>query len=1305
MCLVRAQLKRLISGREPAVAADAAHAPTQLRVPEFESPHRDSPIVTSGLGVHSPHPMGRGEDRDEDRDSRWAPAEETTDEELDAEVFSDSPRRSHRNGSVSSGGESPDLLEGLSDTSSSDGEGGGGQHRLDAWMARDRAAADMDRSDDWHSAGEQPAVPQEQASTRSSEPNLGPLLAARKEQHARLRVMQSHAGDISSGTRFPELSHQGTRRSAERRQAQDSGGSLEDLMRLHPSASMRVQPSSSWAGSSPLLQKLKEISAATEGVDEEEDKRQFFARLDASTGLGVIRGPSQPTSLPEAETCDPLSSDGSRHEDTSLAAYLNPATVAPPGAESETEPTPVWKLAFSADSAALVVAQPSNAVADSLELPRSIVLQQNTLVEEPSASVSVTSTLSGSMPGSASLHDMLAAAREELDEKARDVSSGSSGSPPSGGNDKQEEARNRVLQLQQRASQQGAAAARSCGAEAKGTKEEVEEEQDFEPVRASTPTPVSPGSAKPSSLGGPEDAGATTVQSPARGVWEKSHTEAWRQVPPSPDPPAMETANLRQAQQRQELQHLPATPGSSSSPARSSDSTLSRRQGSPHAMLKSRLPVRSPRRSPTAKTGQQQSDAKAQDAESDSGSDDDTRLGPATGSRPPRSPARSTGAPAQRRSPARRVAAAEEKVEMLQKQLAAAEATKKVLRAELSMRHSREGGGSHEPSGGDISESDGEIATILKERVLEGGTLDGVTRGEMRSMERLVSEQETMICAYQKENEKTCRDLRDARARVLELETLLEEYATGNVAVTGPTGAAIGNGTGTGGAGTAVSPGRQQVDDADAMQALRLQLQQVQREANERELELKHELDRLRQGKRLADAKFAGIDVPALQREGERLHEVQHELDLASQKHKEEVAALHKQLAWYVENQEIIDKSDKLVAAQKEKIEQLEAELEQAQGKGRGKGGKTSGRAASTKGTGISTRTDSARIKELEAQVGTLKAELEEVLRKKHPNSIPQLIRAARPPMEEHAAHAYMSTKIKTLESTLEEKEEEHAKRLRVLRQGFERVKAQHEQRLAQLEVELETKTKKLELSEKPHLRVKELERQLDDTRSFYTKKLRELNGKLATAPKGRHAKSDKSEKADKTGAEKSAAAQLRQKCRRLEADLSKACAEIRRLQEQSAEDAAKINQQVAAMGADHIARDSGPDELRGTPSPPRGTATTDRMDNAMLQNGQETPPPTNATKIEMAMRQSVTDQSPLFDAPLPPSSGRNGNVQHSPPHHKTHVSHVDPSHPLQGMDVVQSLLGELQHCSRTQTVQPEQMVTYCKLTFDAACV
>ena len=1301
----RPQLKRLLSGREATASADAAQPANQLRVPEFESPHRASPEVAPGLGVHSPHPA-----RAAAGDWRWAPPEDSGDEELDGEEFGDPQSSRHRAGSVSSADESPDLLEGLSDTSSSDGGGSEREHPVDGWMARDRSMAELRRSEADSRTEEMLHSPQpESRATTSSEPNLAPMLAARKEQYARLRTMQSHGSD-TEGTHLPELAASLGGASQQEAQVADGGGSLEALMRLTPSTSMRVQPSSSWTGSSPLLQKLKEISAATESMDEEEDKRRFFARLDASTGLDAVRQPPQPAPQQEAlpqqqqqhqhdNTEQRMgSSAGSAEEDGSLAAYLNASSSPQP---AEPEQTPVWKLAFSADTAALI-AQPTGSVADSLELPRSIVLQQ-TNPAEPAPSpggASVASTLSASTSGSgpsasASLHDMLAAARQELDEKARaDSASGNSRaaavsgdsrhSPPPTAMDQrdaadiaaqerdQDQERERALE-EKRAQGQAHAAANEQAEQ--NELEEADDEADFEPVRASSPTPTSPGSSK-GSLTSEEQAAA---DSPARGVWEKSRAEAWRQVPQSPESPAQDAIappspmpTPSPSPQQQQAISSPRSAGRTPTP------------GSPHAaMLKSRLPVRSPRRSPKHKPTP--AAAAAADASVDS-----SAAAPATRSLPPRSPARTGGPAVQRRSPARRIAVAEEKVEVLQKQLAAAEATKKVLRAELSMRNSREreGGPGQDPSG-EISESDGEIAAILKERVLDGGTLDGVTREEMRSMERLVGEQERMITAYQKENEKTCRDLRDARARVEELEALLDEYAAGNVPITGRANAASAAGGGGDGAGSGhVSPGRQQVEDTDAMQELRLRLQQVQREANERELELKHELDRLRQGKRLADAKFAGIDVPALQREGERLQEVQEELELARDKHREEVTALHKQLKWYVENQEIIDKSDNLVATQKEKIEQLEAELAQGGGKG-GKGGKGRGGKG---GTGISTRTDAARIKELEAQVGTLKAELEEVLRKKHPNSIPQLIRAARPPMEEHAAHAYMATKIKTLESTLEEKEEEHAKRLRVLRQGFERVKSQHEHRLAQLEVELDAKTKKLEISEKPHMRIKELERQLDDTRSFYTKKLRELNGKLATVPKGRH---NKGEKAGAAADKSTAAAPLRQKCKRLETDLSKACAEIRRLQEQSAQDAVELEQQQATVDS-HRATETSAAAGKGprtqpppsTPSPPRGGGE---------QGEQQTPPPTAAAMIEMATRQSVTDQSPLFDAPMPPSGGGGGgrgNVQHSPPRHKPQqqqahqqqqqqpsahkaATKLGPNHPLEGMDMVQSLLGE----------------------------
>ena len=58
---------------------------------------------------------------------------------------------------------------------------------------------------------------------------------------------------------------------------------------------------------------------------------------------------------------------------------------------------------------------------------------------------------------------------------------------------------------------------------------------------------------------------------------------------------------------------------------------------------------------------------------------------------------------------------------------------------------SRSSANSNGGAGKAEEDSDGEMAAILKQRVLEGGTLDGVTRDEMRAMERLVDEQEHMV--------------------------------------------------------------------------------------------------------------------------------------------------------------------------------------------------------------------------------------------------------------------------------------------------------------------------------------------------------------------------------------------------------------------------------------------------------------------------------------------------------------------------------------------------------------------------------
>ena len=91
------------------------------------------------------------------------------------------------------------------------------------------------------------------------------------------------------------------------------------------------------------------------------------------------------------------------------------------------------------------------------------------------------------------------------------------------------------------------------------------------------------------------------------------------------------------------------------------------------------------------------------------------------------------------------------------------------------------------------------------------------------------------------------------------------------------------------------------------------------------------------------------------------------------------------------------------------------------------------------------------------------------------------LLAVAGAPAEEHAKEAYLEQRVKLLEKGAEEKDDEHAKRLRVMQQGFKKNKELNERRLSELEVALREKTREAEMERKPSLRVKELERQLDE--------------------------------------------------------------------------------------------------------------------------------------------------------------------------------------------------------------------------------
>jgi hypothetical protein len=410
---------------------------------------------------------------------------------------------------------------------------------------------------------------------------------------------------------------------------------------------------------------------------------------------------------------------------------------------------------------------------------------------------------------------------------------------------------------------------------------------------------------------------------------------------------------------------------------------------------------------------------------------------------------------------------------------------------------------------------------FLKERVLNGGSLAGVTREELQGIERMIDEQETLINAYQQDNERMAVELRAAKVRVKELEAQVE--------------APLANGAAAGELGDPwLSPSaRHRVvsstlggDGGSTVAELQRALEDTREAGRRREIELKQELDRLRIAKKEGEARFEGVNIVSLEHDSKELQqaelETKAELAHLKQKHRQEIDASDKQLRWYIENQEIVDKNDVELKEQRNKIAALEQQVKELSDISGGGKPRHAGAAART-------------IKELETQVGMLRAELDDVIKKKHPNSVASLIRAARQPVEETAAHAYLQQRANQLEQTLHTREEAHAKSLRALRQGFERIRSQNEGRLAALEAELKDKSRQLEGNEKPHLKIKEMERQLDDTRAYYTKRLRALSGKMTNEPK-------------KDSEAEQAAAKLITKLKRLETELGEKNMEVREL-------------------------------------------------------------------------------------------------------------------------------------------------------------
>ena len=157
----------------------------------------------------------------------------------------------------------------------------------------------------------------------------------------------------------------------------------------------------------------------------------------------------------------------------------------------------------------------------------------------------------------------------------------------------------------------------------------------------------------------------------------------------------------------------------------------------------------------------------------------------------------------------------------------------------------------------------------FREHVAAGGELAdlGLSAEELAALQREVREQESLISAYQKENEKLSSELRAARDEQKALRAAhADEIASLRVTMSERASLAI-------------------LEKEQPGEAQRVLIERANARAAEaeetlavREAELRFEVDRLRAGKKALEGKLAGVDVQLMAVENGRLREAEEKL-------------------------------------------------------------------------------------------------------------------------------------------------------------------------------------------------------------------------------------------------------------------------------------------------------------------------------------------------------------------------------------------------------------------------------------------
>lgn len=268
-----------------------------------------------------------------------------------------------------------------------------------------------------------------------------------------------------------------------------------------------------------------------------------------------------------------------------------------------------------------------------------------------------------------------------------------------------------------------------------------------------------------------------------------------------------------------------------------------------------------------------------------------------------------------------------------------------------------------------------------------------------------------------------------------------------------------------------------------------------------------------------------------------------------------EVERLTKKVRWYAENQELLDRDAQRLKEKDSTIESLREQLRHAQSEAGQK-------QLEAKVKGKERSADAKRIQDLERQV----KELEGILRKRNPNSLPALMMAAAAAVgtspDQKAAGAaqtpalrFLEDRVRRLEHEVDGKDDECKVALRAAEQRLSALREKYEERIQGLEQDLAAAVRSSHqlgaaAGERPYSTASALQRELDAVRESYKKKVADMqheSDSLRAELEATRQKLQSTVKAD-AAASRQAAAESADKLKEAEAALDKKHVELMQL-------------------------------------------------------------------------------------------------------------------------------------------------------------